>query len=398
MTTTPHSPSGLAGEQLRLVIDTIVEAIPGTEIVDVVARSGITILGFDEASFSAPGVELVHERIRDRVLAQLADSAPIGSFSCTVSGTVWGALVEPIQIQGGGVKGALVVAREGRTWSSRERALTKTLGGLLSHVATLATRESSLLHQQRLDDLVSKVAERLMSVSSRNRQEVLSWSVRILAEFLGADVAFLRRNDHARGLSVLEAEWPLREPVDPDPLGEVPFDADPVFAAMKDLREPYLPVPDGTPDEYLERVEAGSGVKRVGGAAVPLLMADQTWGILGFLHFGLHAWSPAEINALQAVASMLVQLQARLDAQEQTEYNAYHDDLTGLANRRALLRELKDRLSAHRTTAVLVFDLDRFKVMNDFLGHANGDRLLTTIADRIRTSDPEQRLRGTARG
>ena len=387
MTTTPHSPSGLAGEQLRLVIDTIVEAVPGTEVVDVVARTGVSILGFDEASFAAPGTEVVHARIRDRVLGQLSGSAPMGSFSCTVAGVVWGVLVEPIQIQGGGVvKGALVVAREGRAWSSRERALTKTLGGLLSHVATLATRESSLIHQQRLDELVSQVAERLMSVSSRTRNEVLSWTTRLLAEFLGADVAFLRRNDHARGLSVLEAEWPIREVEQPDPLGEVPFDADPVFAAMKDLREPYLPVPHGTPDEYLERVEAGTGVKRVGGAAVPLLMADQTWGILGFLHFGLHAWTTAEINALQAVASMLVQLQARLDAEEQTEYNAYHDDLTGLANRRALLRELKDRLSAHRTTAVLVFDLDRFKVMNDFLGHANGDRLLTTIADRIRTS------------
>jgi diguanylate cyclase (GGDEF)-like protein len=379
-------PSGLAGEQLRLVIDTIVEAVPGTEVVDVVARSGVTILGFDEASFAAPGTEVVHARIRDRVLGQLSGSAPIGSFSCTVAGVVWGALVEPIQIQGGGVKGALVVAREGRAWSSRERALAKTLGALLSHVATLATRESSLLHQQRLDELVSQVAERLMSGSSRTRQDVLSWVTRVLAEFLGADVAFLRRNDHGRGLSVLEAEWPIREIVEPDPLGEVPFDADPVFAAMRDLREPYLPEPDRTPDQYLERVEAGSGVKMVGGAAVPLLMADQTWGILGFLHFGLHAWSPAEINALQAVASMLVQLQARLDAEEQTEYNAYHDDLTGLANRRALLRELKERLSAHRTTAVLVFDLDRFKVMNDFLGHANGDRLLTTIADRIRTS------------
>jgi diguanylate cyclase (GGDEF)-like protein len=386
VTTTPHSPSGLAGEQLRLVIDTIVEAVPGTEIVDVVARTGVTILGFDEASFAAPGTEVVHARIRDRVLGQLSGGAPIGAFSCTVSGVVWGVLVEPIQIQGGGVKGALVVAREGRAWSSRERALAKTLGGLLSHVATLATRESSLIHQQRLDELVSQVAERLMSVSSRSRSEVLNWTTRLLAEFLGADVAFLRRNDHARGLSVLEAEWPIREVEEPDPLGEVPFDADPVFAAMKDLREPYLPVPDATPDEYLERVEAGTGVKRVGGAAVPLLMADQTWGILGFLHFGLHAWTTAEINALQAVASMLVQLQARLDAEEQTEYNAYHDDLTGLANRRALLRELKDRLAAHRTTAVLVFDLDRFKVMNDFLGHANGDRLLTTIADRIRTS------------
>ncbi len=142
MTTTPHSPSGLAGEQLRLVIDTIVEAVPGTEVVDVVARTGVTILGFDEASFAAPGTEVVHARIRDRVLGQLSGNAPIGSFSCTVAGVVWGVLVEPIQIQGGGVKGALVVAREGRAWSSRERALTKTLGGLLSHVATLATRES----------------------------------------------------------------------------------------------------------------------------------------------------------------------------------------------------------------------------------------------------------------
>ncbi|HUD69341.1 MAG TPA: GGDEF domain-containing protein [Acidimicrobiales bacterium] len=385
MTTTSHMSEGLAGEQIRLVIDTIVEVVPGTEIVDVVAKSEFAFLGFDEASFTSAGSEPVHARIRDRVLGQLAGQAAIGSFSCVVAGVAWGVLVEPIKVQGGGVKGALVVAREGRAWSSRERALTKTLGGLLSHVATLATRESALLHQQRLDELVAQVAERLMSTSSRTRQEVLNWTCRVLAEFLGADVAFLRRHDYTRGLSILEAEWPVREVVIPDPLGEVPFDADPVFQAMKDLKEPYLPE-SSTPDEYLQRVEEGSGVKLVGGAAVPLLMPDATWGILGFLHFGLHAWTTPEINALQAVASMLVQLQARFDAEEQTEYNAYHDDLTGLANRRALLRELKDRLGAHRSTAVLVFDLDRFKVMNDFLGHANGDRLLTTIADRIRTS------------
>ncbi len=35
---------------------------------------------------------------------------------------------------------------------------------------------------------------------------------------------------------------------------------------------------------------------------------------------------------------------------------------------------------------MLIVDLDRFKVLNDFLGHASGDRLLITIADRIRTS------------
>ena len=111
----------------------------------------------------------------------------------------------------GTVVGALVVARQGRAWSSRERALAKAFGGLLSHTATLATRESALLDQRRLDELVGQVAERLMSASSRTRQEVLTWTTRVLAEFLGADVAFLRRNDHPRGLSILEAEWPPRE-------------------------------------------------------------------------------------------------------------------------------------------------------------------------------------------
>jgi diguanylate cyclase (GGDEF)-like protein len=83
---------------------------------------------------------------------------------------------------------------------------------------------------------------------------------------------------------------------------------------------------------------------------------------------------------------MLVQLQARIDAEEQTIFNANHDDLTGLPNRRALIQELVHRLESGRDTAVMIIDLDRFKVMNDFLGHASGDRLLVTIADRLRTS------------
>ena len=150
-------------------------------------------------------------------------------------------------------------------------------------------------------------------------------------------------------MSVMVAEWPPRENIpDPDPLGEVPFDADPIFARTRDLRGPFLSGVQETPEEYLERVEEGSGVADVDGAAVPLLLADATWGVLGFLHFGRHAWTKAEINALQAVASMLVQLQARLDAEARTEYIAHHDDLTGLPNRRALLGELEDRLAAHR--------------------------------------------------
>ncbi|MGO9029980.1 MAG: putative bifunctional diguanylate cyclase/phosphodiesterase [Acidimicrobiales bacterium] len=368
------------------MIETLAQTVSGAEIVEIVARSEEAIPGINAEAWAAPGSEGPAAHIRRRVLAQLAGDSGVKSFSCLISGVAWGALVEPVQAKDDGVMGALVVARQGRAWSKRERSLVETFGGMLSHTATLANNESALLDQRRLDELVGQVAERLMSGSLGTRQEVLTWTTRALAEFLGADVAFLRRNDHSRRLSILEAEWPPREASQADPLGEVPFDADPIFAAMEHLREPYLPGAKHLPDDYLERVEKASGETLVGGAAMPLLNGDVTWGVLGFLHFRLHGWTPEELGALQAVASMLMQLQARIDAEARTQHIALHDDLTGLPNRRALLAELEGRLNAHRATAVLFFDLDRFKVMNDFLGHASGDRVLTTIADRIRTS------------
>ena len=83
----------------------------------------------------------------------------------------------------------------------------------------------------------------------------------------------------------------------------------------------------------------------------------------------------------------VVQLNARLEAENRLSYMALHDDLTGLPNRRALIEELDRRLSSGRsTTALLFLDLDRFKYMNDYLGHLAGDRVLLTIADRIRMS------------
>ncbi len=186
----------------------------------------------------------------------------------------------------------------------------------------------------------------------------------------------------------MESCWPVREDIpDPDPLGEVPYDADPIFQALWDLKEPYLTGVEDVTDDFVERVErAAGGLTPITGAAVPLMMGEVTWGVLGFLYNEPQQWSQAEVNALQAVASMLVHMEARIDAEARVTYNANHDDLTGLPNRRALIRELKDRIDAHRETAVLIIDLDRFKVMNDFLGHASGDRLLVTIADRIRTS------------
>ncbi len=372
--------------ETRVVVGTLLEVIAGTQIVAIVTASGQPFGGLEMEPLVGRGAQDFFERISDLVRQRLAQPETLDDMSATIDGVEWGILINPIEVNGT-VKGALVVAREGRVWSARERTLGRGFGGMLSNAAAMFDREEKLLKQQRLDELVSKVAERLMSASSSNRQEAFDWTVRELGEFLESDVAFIRRNDHVRGLSILEADFlPMRvERPDPDPMAVVPFDLDPIWAATRDLREPYYPGMDD-PDEYRANVKDSMGIDVFDGAAVPLLMHDKTWGILGFLHFSPHQWVKPEINALQAVASLLVQLQARIDAEEQTVYNANHDDLTGLPNRRALIQELVTRLESGRDTAVMIIDLDRFKVMNDFLGHGAGDRLLVTIADRLRTS------------
>ena len=72
-------------------------------------------------------------------------------------------------------------------------------------------------------------------------------------------------------------------------------------------------------------------------------------------------------------------------------HKAWHDELTGLANRSQFERRLQDALNSTSARggghlAVLFLDADGFKAVNDSAGHAAGDRLLTMMADRLRTA------------
>ncbi len=93
----------------------------------------------------------------------------------------------------------------------------------------------------------------------------------------------------------------------------------------------------------------------------------------------------------------------RKQAESKLQYDALHDSLTDLPNRALLMEQLKQALKRQqrdpeRLFGVLFLDLDRFKVINDSLGHLVGDQLLMALADRLekckRASDIVARLGG----
>lgn len=89
------------------------------------------------------------------------------------------------------------------------------------------------------------------------------------------------------------------------------------------------------------------------------------------------------------IAGSQTDITTQKNYEQELVHTAFHDPLTGLPNREYFMRELKECLEGHKinhdlTSAVLFIDLDRFKVVNDSLGHDIGDKLLIGISQRIK--------------
>jgi diguanylate cyclase (GGDEF)-like protein/PAS domain S-box-containing protein len=155
------------------------------------------------------------------------------------------------------------------------------------------------------------------------------------------------------------------------------------------------------PDD-LERVrEATAQVVRKPRMATPIEVrvrhADGSWR-----HLEVMATNLVDNPAVHGLVLNARDITDRVEAAAQLEARAYHDELTGLPNRALLLDRLEEALRrAHdrrRLVGVLFLDLDRFKIVNDSLGHSAGDELLREVARRIhdviRPGDTVARLGG----
>jgi len=95
---------------------------------------------------------------------------------------------------------------------------------------------------------------------------------------------------------------------------------------------------------------------------------------------------PAQDGEPATYIAHVIDISKRKHAERQLDHQAHHDALTGLPNRKLFERCLDEALSLDPDrVGALFIDLDNFKLVNDTLGHATGDRLLELVADRVQT-------------
>ena len=155
-------------------------------------------------------------------------------------------------------------------------------------------------------------------------------------------------------------------------------------------RPPLVPVGDPTEairtnDGWDSVVKAASDGRIVRVFVSNLVGTEGQVGRVVLLRGHADDLTPDEADLLALVVDLATIAVDRHNLQARLAHGALHDELTGLPNRRYLLGRLRDAFSQEGVQAGLLFiDLDRFKLINDSLGHEAGDQLLQEVSFRFR--------------
>nr|WP_231127007.1 EAL domain-containing protein [Motilibacter aurantiacus] len=155
------------------------------------------------------------------------------------------------------------------------------------------------------------------------------------------------------------------------------------------LSRKALLVARGTTDPRLREWLAARGARD---AMVVPLVGDT--GAFGTLEVAGHqadarTFTPADLRLLETLATHTGFALENSQLLDRLRHDAHHDHLTGLANRGYFMERLDEAVAARRQFAVMIMDLDRFKDINDALGHHSGDQLLRAVASRLLLAAPD---------
>jgi diguanylate cyclase (GGDEF)-like protein/PAS domain S-box-containing protein len=289
--------------------------------------------------------------------------------------------------EGGGYNEYRLLHRDGHAvWIRDDALLVRTTDGdlrwhgVLSDITQRKQTEADLQRAAAQHAALAALGEHALEGASATElaQEAATAAVELLDVDRGGVIAL---DDERRRFTFLAATG-----LAPETLSSFPFD---------EATQPGYAISHGTVVvndwETETRFEMTEPLKRFGTRSGMSIVIEGRRGPFGVL--GVHAtrardFSAMEINFVQALANILGDAFERQQTEDDIRHRALHDPLTGLPNRALFMDRLShalQHLSRRGSSAsVLLLDLDRFKLINDSLGHAVGDDLLAAAAPRLK--------------
>jgi diguanylate cyclase (GGDEF)-like protein/PAS domain S-box-containing protein len=165
-----------------------------------------------------------------------------------------------------------------------------------------------------------------------------------------------------------------------------------VARAMREKKAVVSNESQSDPQVLFGKKYAESGVRSM--VILPLIVADEAVGVLALYAGEIEFFHEEEMKLLTELTGDIAYAIDHIDKQERLDYLAYYDALTGLPNRSLFFDRLAHQLgTATReglTVALVILDLDRFRLINDTLGRQAGDALLKSVAKRIQDTLRDQ--------